>query len=355
MIGNASANDHGASLARTSRTALTSTRVTKPLDRIKVVQFGEATMRNILLSRLMVAAGACAIAACGGGGGGVEFTPPPPGPTTKTCPDGSVIPIAETCPQPPPATSPAIFSDVTTDTNFAVLGLEASAIGQAASDLTKTGFSVRYDAETTNYLIDLPSGEESPFIDYGEDASYWNGYAAGGSYLNVFKPTSTNPEMQLDYTSFGAITQSYYSSDFGFFTFGIPTPATGVPVTGSAGYNAMIVGSPLDIYGKIDGDATLQFNFGAGTLSGHLDPVLHYNGVDTDLGTYNFVNTVFGVGSASFSGGLSHAGTSSVGAFDGRFTGPAAQELMGRWSAPYLNPSTQQWNAMFGIMVGKKQ
>ena len=46
---------------------------------------------------------------------------------------------------------------------------------------------------------------------------------------------------------------------------------------------------------------------------------------------------------------------SALGAFDGRFTGPAAEELMARWTAPYLNPSTQQWKDMFGIMVGKKE
>jgi hypothetical protein len=203
----------------------------------------------------------------------------------------------------------------------------------------------------------VPTRDESHFDQYSYDASYWYGATSTGHYseasLRIFKPTSTNPEIQLAYTSFGA-SDGYYTNDFSFFAFGIPTPGSGVPVTGTASYNAIVRGRPLDIEGVIDGDATLQFNFGAGTLSGHLDPVLHYKGRATDLGTYNFVNTVFGVGSANFAGGLSHSGTSTLGAFDGRFTGPAAQELMGRWTAPYLNPTNQQWNEMFGIMVGKK-
>lgn len=313
-------------------------------------------MSRTLLSRLLVSGAACALAACGGGGGsGVSFTPPPP--TTKTCPDGSVIPTSQPCPTPPPPTA-AIFPNVTTDTNFAVLGLEATAPNTAASDLNENGFSVRYDAATQNYLIDLPSHGEATLQIDSQDATYWHGRAFTGFYegtwVDVFKPTSTNPEIQLAYTSFGA-TSSYDTSDFGFFAFGIPTPSSGVPVTGSASYNALIVGRPLDIDGIIGGDATLQFNFGAGTLSGVFDPVLQFNGVETDLGSYNFVNTVFGVGSATFSGGLAHSGTNSRGAFNGRFTGPAAEELMGRWTAPYRNPTTQQWNEMFGIMVGKKQ
>jgi hypothetical protein len=252
--------------------------------------------------------------------------------------------------------SPSVFPDVTTDTGFAALGYEASALNTTSGAL-RDAFSVRYDADTQQYLIDLPSTDEFVFESYDENASYWQGYASTGyyddTYIDVFKPRSSNPEIQLAYTSFG-ITSGYYSSDFGFFAFGMPTPASAVPVTGSASYNALVVGRPLDINGVITGDATLQFNFGAGTLSGSLDPVLNYNGVETDLGSYAFVNTVFGVGSASFSGGLSHSGTSTLGSFDGRFTGPAAQELM-RWIAPYRNPTNQQWNEMFGIMVGKKQ
>ena len=72
------------------------------------------------------------------------------------------------------------------------------------------------------------------------------------------------------------------------------------------------------------------------------------------LGTYTFVNTVFGVGHTTFSGDLSHVGFSTLGSFNGLFTGPAAQELMARWSAPYENPDTHAMQEMFGIWVGKK-
>jgi hypothetical protein len=318
-------------------------------------------MSKTLLGRLLLTSAALALASCGGGGGGPDLASTPPPPATQVCWNGAVIPVTQTCPPQPPPTppaSPAIFPGVTTNTNFAVLGLEASATNIPASALARNGFSVRYEAATQGYLVDLPSRDEFRFESNSQDASFWHGFAATGFYegtiIDVFKPSSTNPEIQLSYTSYG-ITSGYYTSDFGFFAFGSATPGAGVPVTGTANYDALIRGRALDSFGRIDGDATFQFNFGTGTLAGHFDPVLELNGVVTDLGTYNFVSTVFGVGSPTFSGGLSRVGAPSLGAFDGRFTGPAAEELMARWTAPYLNPSTQQWNEMFGVMVGKKQ
>ena len=128
-----------------------------------------------------------------------------------------------------------------------------------------------------------------------------------------------------------------------------------LPGLGGPLFSERFPGRTLTDFGIISGDATLQFDFGTGALSGQLDPVLEMNGVVTDLGSYNFVNTVFGAGSATFSGGLSRTGAPSLGAFDGRFTGPAAQELMSRWTAPYLHPGTQQWSDMFGVWVGRRQ
>lgn len=317
-------------------------------------------MSKSLLERLLVASAACALAACGGGGssGGnsVDSTPPPPA-ATKVCPDGSVIPATSNCPAPPPP-PPAlstVFAGVTTSTDFATLGLEASSEGIPASSLARDGFSVRYDAATNAYIADLPSQPAGAILLFGEDNMFWHGGLQGsGAYFSVFKPSPTNPEIALAYTSYG-ISSGYWSSDFGFVAFGMATPSSGVPVTGSATYDAHVAGRVLSGPGLIGGDATLQFNFGTGSLAGHFDPVLSLNGVNTALGRYDFTSTVFGSGSTTFSGSLSRTGASSLGAFDGRFTGPAAQELMARWTAPYLNPGSQTWSEMFGIWVGKKQ
>jgi hypothetical protein len=71
------------------------------------------------------------------------------------------------------------------------------------------------------------------------------------------------------------------------------------------------------------------------------------------LGTYDFVNTVYGSGGTSFSGQLSTSGISDKGTFDGIFTGPNAEELMARWIAPYLDPISKSQSQMFGVWVGK--
>jgi hypothetical protein len=80
--------------------------------------------------------------------------------------------------------------------------------------------SVRYEAATQSYLIDLPSREEFQFVNENEDAGFWHDFAATGFYegtiVDVSKPRSTNPEIQLSYTSYG-ISTGYYSSDFSFF------------------------------------------------------------------------------------------------------------------------------------------
>ena len=215
---------------------------------------------------------------------------------------------------------------------------------------------MRYDAASSTYFVDLPAIPESPFVAYGDDAARWYGYFHGQDpYADVFKPTSTNPEMQLAYTSYAAF-NGYYTTPYGFVAFGLGTPSSGIPLTGTATYNAYVAGSTLDTsYASIGGQATLQFDFGAGTLGGHFDSIYYAsNGVSSSLGQYTFINTVYGVGSTNFSGSLSHPNISTLGAFDGRFTGPAAQELMARWSAPFITPGTQTPGEMFGIWVGKK-
>jgi hypothetical protein len=49
---------------------------------------------------------------------------------------------------------------------------------------------------------------------------------------------------------------------------------------------------------------------------------------------------------------LSRSGIAEHGTFNGLFTGPSAQELMARWTAPMPGPNTTQ--QMFGVWVGKK-
>ena len=306
-------------------------------------------MSRSLIRTMLLAGATFSLAACGGGGGsgggsGLVSTPTPPPPPTPT-----------------PYNLVKIFPDVTISTDFAVLGLEASAYNLPASSLTKTGFSVRYDAASSAYVLDFPSTQPGSFHAFDSNSRFWNGSLTDPStvggiqpiVVDVFKPSPANPDFQLSYTTFAQY--SYDSSPFGVVAFGTPTPGSAVPSTGSATYNAYVAGTTNDSVYYIRGSATLNFNFGAGTLSGQFNPLLYdLTGGALSLGQYNFQNTVFGVGSTAFSGGLRHSSNNLTGMFDGLFTGPNAQELMARWTASYVNPDTQKNGEMFGVWVGKR-
>ena len=176
-------------------------------------------------------------------------------------------------------------------------------------------------------------------------------WQAGGS---VLKPS--NPELQLSYTTLLQYDTSGMSPEsFGIVAFGIPTPTSAIPLTGSASYTAFVAGNSIDNLYYIRGSASLQFNFGTGALAGHLDPLIYdMGGGLLSLTRYSFTNTVFGAGSTSFSGQLSNPSVAGVGSFSGIFTGPGAQELMARWQAPFVIPYTQQTSQMFGVWVGRQ-
>ena len=308
---------------------------------------------------MLAGAGALALTACGGGAematNVIQSPPLTPTPTpspTPTPTPGSTLSIVDIFTPPPAGTLTAI-------------GLEAP--GDNRANLTGAGFSVSYDALFDRYLIAVPSMPSGYFYrrSAGDvDASWLIGTLATldrtGAHgaVEVLKPSGA--QLQLTYTTLAGYNgYSDTGVPFGWFAFGTATPVSGVPVTGTATYNALIRGASIERYAQVTGTAALTFDFGVGKLSGHLDPVLYdptglgFN--DTQLGRYDFVNTVYSAGSTGFSGQLSNANVAGLGSFTGLFTGPSAEELMARWSAPYQFPGINQTQQMFGVVVGKRQ
>jgi hypothetical protein len=246
---------------------------------------------------------------------------------------------------------------VTASTSFATLGYESPS-NISSGSLTGTGFSVSYDAATKNYVMDVPASQPGAFKYDQQSDFYWFGHLTDGSGnalqpidLDVFRTGPQN--FGLTYTSYGRYNYGG-GTRVGEFAFGMATPQSAVPVTGSATYTALVDGHTNAAATDIGGTATLQFNFGAGTLAGHLDPHI-FDPLDGSipLGRYSFVNPVYATGSTSFSGQLSTPGVTGLGAFEGQFTGPAAQELMARFHAPFLDPFSNTQGEMFGVWVGK--
>ena len=293
----------------------------------------EVAMSSNKSFALLASACALALASCGGGGGGggggspINSTPPPP-------------------PPPPSANYVKIFPNVTTSTEFATLGYEASGNTTKGDD-----FAVRYDAAQQVYIIDTPYFAPGKFDATSQDASSWT----SDSFATILKPNPANPASPYKYTT----SARYYGcpmgcSDLGVFAFGTATASSAVPTSGSATYQADAVGLALDSNLRVGGTASLQFNFGAGTLAGTFNPILLVEGGPINLGQYSFVDSVFGVGSATFAGKLEHTSFDGLGSFNGHFTGPAAEELLGRWKAPYVNPINNNSSEIFGVWIGRK-
>jgi len=292
-----------------------------------------------------------ALAACGGGGGGVASTPTP-------TPSPSPTPTPAPTPTPTPAASPAVFAGVTTATDFPTLGYEGTSGTDGSRVTTGRGFSIRYDASAKEYVFDLPGWEPGTLDVYQSGDRYWNALLAGQPtgtkevYIDVFRPGPQNWDFELTFTSFA----QYYDagSTVGVVAFGLPTASSAVPVAGTASYNAFAAATGAPSY-IIRGSAVLHFDFGAGALSGQFDPYIYDQLLgNSPLGHYDFVNTVYGVGSTTFSGQLSSAAVTGHGSFEGQFTGPAAEELMARFTAPYIDPFTNKQVDMFGVWVGAK-
>jgi hypothetical protein len=329
---------------------------------LKYVHFvnfdGSRTMNRKFVLMVSVAALVISTSACGGGSGGgvnsVSGSPPAPLPPAPPCTGTQCLQAVD------------IFPATDQSTTFASLGLEATGRGSPVEELTRDGFSVSYNAEAGVYIFDVPSSGPGGFYENtGNTPSsrFWNGEIAEAStnvsvYASVLKPTPTNPVIQLTYTTYALYGSTYQGGPFGFVAFGSPTPQGAIPVTGTATYNAAVEGATLDTGEFVKGSATLQFNFGPGTLSGHFDPVIYdylaYGDAGLSLGRYDFTNTIYSFGSTNFSGDLVRAGLNGHGSFEGRFTGPVAQELMSRWTAPYIKPGSNTPSEMFGVWVGRK-
>ena len=326
-----------------------------------------------LCTMLVIGVGPLSLTACGGGDISSASSVPPPPPTATPTPT----------PTPAPAPIAPAHLGLVSVGPFAVLAVgdsyKTNAAGANRTQLTAPApqdahFS--YNAATNTYQISLPDFQSGTLVQTGYDGSAGQPAIGSGSHVSVGATTAVQPlfvhlpvpgtqASPYSYTSFGSWTGQMALSTAGEllkaegrFAYGIPTGSGDVPLTGSAIYVAEVIGSSADASElSISGSATFEFNFGAGTLNGHLNPVIYdylaYGSAGLSLGRYDFVNTVYANGSTSFSGGLSQVGVAGNGSFSGQFTGPNAAELMSSWSAPYRNPYTNQVSQIFGVLVGK--
>ena len=130
-------------------------------------------------------------------------------------------------------------------------------------------------------------------------------------------------------------------------------------MTGSATFSGTIFGQSNEPFETVIGDTAiilgdidLGFNFGAGTLSGSISPLLLLD-TQYNLPSMQFTNTVYSTGSTTFSGKF-ETKLSGMNGFSGLFTGPAAQELIGDFIFPYKSPADNKAYQAAGAFVAKK-
>lgn len=328
-----------------------------------------SSMRILFLS---ITAGM--VAACGDGGSGTPppiSTPPLPPPPP---PEG-----------PPPA--PAGPIGLVSDEPFESLGVSFHYSGADTAQATvappeRAEVELVYRASDGSYVVTLPDFRPGVLQTDGYSGSWVSGaewqsiYSSENQLLDgesgrqdarisLSWPGKEN-QSALSYTSWGAwgddptIDGIASAGTIGFFAYGVPTPQGQVPITGTATYDARVIGRTdysyptqgTGIYQDyIDGTAQLRFDFGSGTLEGEMNPVVCpwdcYS-----LGTYNFAQTVYSAGSPTFSGVFAQDGVVVPSWFEGNFNGPQAQEIMARWQAPYTFEGGS--GVMGGIWVGAR-
>jgi hypothetical protein len=294
----------------------------------------EAAMGTWAIRTILLAT-AFALAGCGGGGSsGVASISPPP----------------ESPPAPPPQ-PPAIIPAAAASQQFAAFGAShlRSSDDQPTAPLLGADeqLQVRYVASSNSYEVQvpqsqswigisfIPTGPGTPINYGGGDAHLW--LSTGYDYSRLFE-------------------WSDGEKIYGHEAIGMATPTGAVPVTGSASYFGNLLATTSERQGSndmwINGSIAMSFDFGAGTLAGTISPVLHEDFRPFFLVTRSFVDTVYSTGSTTFSGRFDTS-LDGMNSFSGRFTGPAAQELIGNFALPYQSPIDGNLYQADGAFVAK--
>lgn len=296
-------------------------------------------------SAIVLSALVATLASCGGGGGGTTSTPAPapsPSPTPTPTPTSGALPV--------------VF-------------LDAPATSQEFPAFTSGDpLRIRYDAATRTYEI-MPPGEGWQPL-YGHTSLGVGNYHVSGPMEDVAevfartRPDHPDPALRFHYSSLAAWIAGFPDlpggQKSGLIAFGVPTPAGGVPVSGSGSYVGPIFGS-ADIRGRsgwgdfprapIEGTVSLSFDFGRGALTGEIRPRLACDCDPIAFPTLSFADTVFAAGSRTYSGRFATS-IAGANAFSGAFTGPQAQELIGRWAFPFTVGGTT--HAAEGVWAAKR-
>jgi hypothetical protein len=176
-----------------------------------------------------------------------------------------------------------------------------------------------------------------PGIDYADIRSGTGPQSSFTSRDSHGSTLAANPyALEWNYQSFGVWNrQSWETGNIGASSFGSPTPASAVPLNGTASFIGKLAGfyvSPAGLGSVAAADVKVGADFGTRTLSlaSSNTRLTRDLAAATAAPTLNLSGTLtYGPASNAFSGALTNAGATMTGASKGQFYGPTAQELGG--------------------------
>lgn len=263
---------------------------------------------------------------------------------------------------PPPAPPPVAQSPTAVEIFKSPASQEFAALGVGAD------LRLRYDATSGRYEV-LSGGNWVQLVDNPATAPpagspnrdfVYAGFSGSGFNIRVHHAAVGVGDV-YNYSNIANWTDPTTGLS-GTTAIGAATPAGGVPVTGSATYNGIIQGFTQETFDSADGQGILPaslggsirltFDFASAGLSGFISPIVYANGPQA-LPTLNFVDTIHAVGSGTFSGRFDTALAGTNG-FNGVFTGPNGQEVIGKFAFPYLSPLNKSLQETAGVFIAKQ-
>ncbi len=292
---------------------------------------GRGKVRSKRIAWFGAAALALACSGCGGSGSG---SPPPSG--------GGATPTPS--PAPTPAPNPGGSSSFgslgqTNSLTFASLGFSYRAtdggfgynLVEGSTDPTFTP-SLRLAAPDQLFLT-VPGIDEGALRPDGSSGIsqqvglFSQGYFAPGGHVSINLVLKTNNSV-LAYSAYAFWISNNSNAGPGEpylispFVYGVPTSPSALPASGIATY-AVLMSST----GSRNNNLTVDFS--SRTVTGSV-------AMETPTGplTFSLQGVTFTGDGSQFSGTLVTPDRALQGTFEGRFTGPTGEELIGRYSAP---------------------
>jgi hypothetical protein len=280
------------------------------------------------------------LAACGsGGGGGIASTPTPtPSPTPTNSSISNLV-------------TSQVFGTTGASETTSFDKTQGAVINGSGSPST---ISVSYDANTKSYTVST-TGRNQTFgpsdVQTGSlpgETKYIKTSSAGNDYLTLvttpYTSTAPNTYVGMGYWQRNNSSGTTQNTTFDSFVYGFDTPASATPTTGSASYgiNAFgLVTTPGKEPKAFSGSGTFDVDF----LRGVFQTQAYVGESSLTSDSYSSGGTLLlqGAGHLSsgngYSGNISYSGLDGIeaGTINGKFFGPAAQELGASFTADNAN------------------